>query len=278
MKLSDRIFGSFVIRALQSQPEVLPHHVADKKSKAGLKMRVRYQLRLCLRFLLFCLTIYSLYFSKNEISIIFGMNFFKKFTLLHLAWVYWIIEILLPTFATRGMISIGSIKHWQRTYIPSKKFNPRLLFCYMKGSTKDSLKVFAVWLVYMTLLLIGHVIGFLGKKEMLLICAGLNVLDIIFVLYWCPLRACFMKNRCCTTCRIFNWDHILIFSALMFVPGFFGYTIVILSVAGFLIWEVCFFLHPERFWEGTNCSLRCSECTDKICEHAFTGKKHKQKV
>ena len=32
-----------------------------------------------------------------------------------------------------------------------------------------------------------------------------------------------------------------------------------------ILWELCVMLYPERFWEKTNVSLKCSECTDKLC-------------
>jgi hypothetical protein len=172
------------------------------------------------------------------------------------------------------MISIGSLKHMQRLYIPDGKIQTDRLFAYIKRSTKDSLKVFAVWVLYMVCLTVGVVIKLFRTKELVGICLLLNLLDVIFILYWCPFRALFMKNRCCTTCRIFNWDHIMIYSALFFVPGFFGYSLLTLSIFVFAVWEICFFLHPQRFWEGSNCSLRCSNCTDRICVHAYKHRGH----
>ena len=31
------------------------------------------------------------------------------------------------------------------------------------------------------------------------------------------------------------------------------------------IFEISFALHPERFYEGTNEALKCSNCTDVLC-------------
>ena len=83
-------------------------------------------------------------------------------------------------------------------------------------------------------------------------------------LVWCPFRL-MMKTRCCTTCRIFNWDHLMMFSPLIFMGGFYAISLVVLAVLAWLIWEICILLYPERFWEITNVALRCSECTDKLC-------------
>ena len=32
-----------------------------------------------------------------------------------------------------------------------------------------------------------------------------------------------------------------------------------------LRWELVFARHPERFWRGSNASIRCENCKDKMC-------------
>ena len=90
------------------------------------------------------------------------------------------------------------------------------------------------------------------------------VCDLICVLIWCPFRL-LIRTRCCTTCRIFNWDHLMMFTPMLFVNSFFSLSLVILAVIVWLVWEGCILLHPERIWERTNEALRCSNCTDKLC-------------
>jgi hypothetical protein len=84
------------------------------------------------------------------------------------------------------------------------------------------------------------------------------------VLIWCPFRL-IMKNKCCTTCRIFNWDHLMMFTPMMFVISFYSLSLLAMSVVAFVVWELCVLIFPERFWEYSNSSLKCSECTDKLC-------------
>jgi len=90
------------------------------------------------------------------------------------------------------------------------------------------------------------------------------VCDLICVLIWCPFRL-LMKTRCCTTCRIFNWDHLMMFSPLIFMGGFYAVSLVVLAILAWLVWEVCIMMYPERFWDRSNAALKCSECTDKLC-------------
>jgi len=55
------------------------------------------------------------------------------------------------------------------------------------------------------------------------------------------------------------------FTPLLFVPGVYTWSLCAVALLIFAIWEVTFQLHPERFWEGTNRALHCSNCTDRIC-------------
>ena len=106
--------------------------------------------------------------------------------------------------------------------------------------------------------------GVIDKVTLFMISVFFYVCDLICVLIWCPFRL-IMKNRCCTTCRIFNWDHLMMFSPLIFMGGFFASSLVILSAVAWLVWELCVMMYPERFWDHSNAALQCCECTDKLC-------------
>ena len=76
-----------------------------------------------------------------------------------------------------------------------------------------------------------------------------------------------MKNKCCSTCRIYNWDYAMMFTPLFFVRKTYTWSLLVLSVALLVRWEITFFLHPERFSEKTNDYLQCRNCTEKLCVH-----------
>ena len=106
--------------------------------------------------------------------------------------------------------------------------------------------------------------GVLGPAELFLISAAFYVCDLICVLIWCPFRL-LMHTRCCTTCRIFNWDHLMMFTPMIFMGGFYAVSLLSLAFLAWLVWEVCIMMYPERFWDKSNAALKCSECTDKLC-------------
>ena len=89
--------------------------------------------------------------------------------------------------------------------------------------------------------------------------------DVFSVVVWCPIQIVFMRNRCCATCQIFNWDGAMAATPLLFVGGWFGWTIIALSVVVLVRWEVAAARHPERFDESTNARLSCAQCSEKLC-------------
>ena len=204
-------------------------------------------------------------FQKEEFNILEGMNFFKGFSVLHILWGIWIWDMILQLIPVKAHISIGSQKVFSSMFRPIKeKINYKSLKKYILDTTKAAYKVMIIWILLTLAISVLHIAGVIDSAAILVISIFFYVCDLICVLIWCPFRL-IMGNKCCTTCRIFNWDHLMMFSPLITVKGFYGWTLLGLSVFIWLVWELCVFAYPERFWENSNMALRCSECTDKLC-------------
>jgi hypothetical protein len=89
----------------------------------------------------------------------------------------------------------------------------------------------------------------------------------ICILFFCPFQTWFLKNKCCSTCRIYNWDYAMMFTPLFFVRRAYAWSLLALSVLLLVRWEITFYRHPERFSENTNEYLECRNCTEKLCSH-----------
>jgi hypothetical protein len=76
-----------------------------------------------------------------------------------------------------------------------------------------------------------------------------------------------MKNKCCGSCRIYNWDYVMMFTPLVFIPNVYTYTILGVALLLLLYWEIAALCHPERFYEETNACLSCANCKEKLCHH-----------
>ena len=109
--------------------------------------------------------------------------------------------------------------------------------------------------------------GYLDDGFMILLCSAYSVCDIICILFFCPFQTWFLKNKCCSTCRIYNWDYAMMFTPLLLVRRSYLWLLLVVSLILLIRWEVTFFRHPERFSENTNAFINCANCNEKLCKH-----------
>ena len=132
---------------------------------------------------------------------------------------------------------------------------------------KSTFVVAVVWLALNGLFGWLYWNGIVDTGFMFLLCLFYSVCDMICILFFCPFQTWFMKNRCCATCRIYNWDFAMMFTPLVFIPGIYTWSLLGLALALLIQWEVLLKRYPERFSEASNQSLACSECREKLCQH-----------
>ncbi len=226
--------------------------------------RRTYFIRLFARIIIFFICLFMC-FNGEKFDILNGMNFFKDFHILHLLWFVWVCDMFLQIIPIKNKVALGSQKLFKNRFKGIReKINYEALTKYVVSTTKAAYKVFIIW----TLLIVGigllYYFDIINKIWLFMISVFFYVCDLICVLVWCPFRL-IMRNKCCTTCRIFNWDHLMMFSPLIFMGGFFALSLVVMAFLAWLVWELCVLIFPERFWEKTNVALRCSNCTDKLC-------------
>ena len=180
--------------------------------------------------------------------------------ILSVTWAVFVVEMIFRFFPSR-LESPGCQKQFAKNYVRS-------------GSTEISIEdnnatvlVALIWIVFNGVFGALHMAGILDDGEMLLLCAAYSVCDMICILFFCPFQSWFLKNKCCSTCRIYNWDYAMMFTPLFFVRRSYSWSLLALSVALLLRWEITFYRHPERFSEKTNAYLRCENCSEKLCAH-----------
>lgn len=238
------------------------------------KIRKQYFARLFGRIAIFiaCLI---MCFKSDFYNILNGMNFFSEFHILHLLWIIWMFDMILQIIPMKNNVALGSQKLWANRFKPvgEKKYY-KALKAYTRKSTSGAYIVFIIWTLLIAILGILYHFEIINEVWLFMISVFFYVCDLICVLIWCPFRL-IMKNKCCTTCRIFNWDHLMMFSPLIFVGGFFSLSLVITAIIAWLIWEIVVLIHPERFCEITNDALKCINCTDKLCTQYCEKRKKK---
>lgn len=181
--------------------------------------------------------------------------------------VVFVIEMVERFFPAKTS-SMGSQKQFKRNYIPTGEEKPKLQEWWR------TLIVFLSWISLNAIFAVLYYLHIFDEGIMVLISLVYSICDMICILFFCPFQTWMMKNRCCGTCRIYNWDYAMMFTPLLFIlfpfdvnvtP--FALTLVVCSLILLFKWEITYRLHPERFSEETNASLRCVNCQEKLCAH-----------
>ncbi len=229
------------------------------KRKISIVSTLHY-IRLVYRFALFVLLLIS-YIRYRMFSADPILESAEKIpAIIYVTWAVFAVEMVMRFFPSKYE-SPGCQKQFARNYIKS-------------GSTEISIPdnnaavlIALIWIVFNGIFGALYLTGILDDGIMILLCSAYSVCDIICILFFCPFQTWFMKNKCCSTCRMYNWDYAMMFTPLFFIRKPYSWSLLALSVALLIRWEITFYLHPERFSEKTNDYLQCKNCTEKLCTH-----------
>jgi hypothetical protein len=185
--------------------------------------------------------------------------------LLLVIWVLFVMEMLFRFFPS-GYESMGSQKQFARNFVP--RDNILTLDGSVKRNHLKSVVIMAV-LGIMLNSVIGVLFftGTIDAAVLLIISLFFAVCDIICILFYCPFQSLIMKNRCCVTCRIYNWDFLMMFTPLVFVGSYYTLSLFAIALLVFIRWEVAYYKQTEWFYEETNIKLACKACTERLCIH-----------
>ena len=179
---------------------------------------------------------------------------------LRIVWVVFTVEMILR-FIPNRLESPGCQRQFARNYQKTGEINIAI------QDNNATVLVFLIWISFNMVfggLYMAHIVD---EGFMLLLCCAYSVCDMICILFFCPFQSWFLKNKCCSSCRIYNWDYAMMFTPLLFILNRYTWSLLALSLGLMFRWEITFFLHPERFSEKTNAYLRCANCTEKLCTH-----------
>ena len=180
--------------------------------------------------------------------------------IIYITWAVFAVEMIFRFFPSRYE-SPGCQKQFARNYVKSGRTEISI------PDNNATVLVALIWIVFNGAFGALHMSGVLDDSFMILLCSAYSICDIICILFFCPFQTWFMKNKCCSTCRIYNWDYAMMFTPLFFVRKSYTWSLLALSVALLVRWEITFYLHPERFSEKTNDYLKCANCSEKLCAH-----------
>ena len=186
---------------------------------------------------------------------------YKKY-MFPILFVYFLLDnliILLPKIYKY----IPNMKYSKKFYQSPPKFDKNKLESIKKSNNKRALFTFILYFGALTFIGLAYqTLEFLEDTHIYLLFLLLNAMDYFCILIWCPFKDIILKNSCCYTCRITNWDRFMKSYILVFVPNVFTLTIVFLGFINFIIWEFNHQIHPERFYSISNNALRCNSCME----------------
>ncbi len=177
-----------------------------------------------------------------------------------ISWIMLIVGMIIRFFPSK-LEPIGCQKHLKCNYVPTDEEKPKLT------SSKATLIFAALWIGVNLIFGILYLTDVIDAGMLILLTFAYGICDIVCILFFCPIRDLFLKNKCCTDCRIYNWDYAMMFTPFLFIPHFYTWSLLALSLVLLAIWEITLKLHPERFAKNTNASLACENCKERPCRH-----------
>lgn len=188
---------------------------------------------------------------------VFHYNLFGGVKVFHLLWAFVMAEMALVLMPKLDHF-IGCGKIYKKNYIPRHHDNTALE-AYTRGFNLRAFYAAIVWAAA----LIG--IGYFRLEKYWVVMSAIlfYFLDQFFVNVWCPFQQWIVRNRCCATCRIYNWGFAIIVSPLVYIQSFWTYSLVAMGGVVLIQWEILLRRHPERFSEVSNASLSCKNCNDR---------------
>ena len=226
------------------------------KNKSHLsRLYIYHYLKLGFRTLLFIAAL-LLYISGRSSGIHINLEDNTTYHIFRdILWIFFAFGMIMRLFPSK-LETIGCQKQFKRNYVPTDEETPKLT------SWKSTFLLTVCWIGLNLIFGILYLTGIFDVGIMVLICLAYSVCDIVCILFFCPIRDWFLKNKCCADCRIYNWDYAMMFTPFVFIPHPYTWSLLGLSLVLLLIWEISYKLHPERFAKNTNACLDCKNCKE----------------
>ena len=230
-----------------------------KKRKMSTIVKLHYAklvFRSCLFLTAFLLYVYNRLHNTGETF----SGFEENDIFLGIIWVIFLVEMLLRFFPS-PFESMGCQKQFGKNYNSKEKNTIRI------STWKSTAAVATAWLALNFAIGMLRVINIIDDGILLLVALFYSVCDVICILFFCPFQTWLMKNKCCGSCRIYNWDYAMMFTPFLFIHNVYAVSLLGIALLLLIKWEVTVRAHPERFFEETNEALSCSNCREKLCCH-----------
>ncbi len=186
-------------------------------------------------------------------------------TPVHILWVVFM-AIMISHLIPFDFSTMALKKARKKQYQEPKQYDRIKMYEYIQEQNERAWYVLLVWMSLNGVIAILYLSNILVESDLIYLSVCFFLSDYICILFFCPFQSKIMHNKCCVNCRIFDWGHFMMFTPMLFIRNFFTWSLFFTSLVVLIHWEVRYAKHPERYWEGSNQNLRCSDCKDKTCQ------------
>ena len=141
-----------------------------------------------------------------------------------LVWGLFAAEMITKLFPSK-IESMGSQKQFKANFLAAKE-NVHVKIEHQKRV----ILIAVMWLVLNGVIAHFYFKHIIDEGIMIIISLFYSVCDMICVLFFCPFQR-IMANKCCTTCRIHNWDYVMMFTPMVFVNNVFAISLLCLVLS-----------------------------------------------
>lgn len=180
-----------------------------------------------------------------------------------LCWLLLMASMVFRLFPSK-LESLGCQKEFSGRFRPTGHIPQRE---ERRRADRGALWVLLFWAAANVPFFLACAAGWVGPWFLVCLAGFYGVCDIVCILFFCPFQAWMMHNRCCTTCRIYDWDYLMLCTPLLALPSPLARSACGLAAVIFLRWEITYHRHRERFFESGNDALRCANCQEHLCRY-----------
>lgn len=233
-------------------------------------MIYRYYVKFIMRLTIF-ICVFVLYLTRRDwiteiLTYPFTLYLIEyEVTPLHFLWGIFMGIMLLHLFPIESL-SMALRKNKKETYVEVPGYSEVELMRFVQNQNIKAWKIMLIWLSGNAVVGLLYLISILDVADLLMLTVFYFLCDYICILFFCPFQTGIMKNKCCVNCRIYDWGHFMMFTPMLFIQNFYSWSLFFTSLVVLIHWEIVYAKYPQRFWSGSNQTLRCANCQDKTCQ------------
>lgn len=236
-------------------------------SCVNISLRRRQKKHLTFRIMVLACLMSAVLLFPSTASVMEANRFTSRFSVLHIFWGIWMVYLIAKLLPFRPLHNRSEFRQFAAGFKARMPYPGKdVIRKHVRKANIQAIRSAVAWLLLTGLIGVMRKLHIIHERGLIILSGIFYVCDLICVIYYCPFQHLLMKNSCCNTCRIHNWDAVMMFTPMAFTKGFFGLSLFILAALVFLLWEIRFHLHPERFLQITNANLQCASCPDHLCK------------